>query len=138
MADAGPPRNKDKDFKSTVAMVVWVHQRRFQPHRERALPAGLPERATFSPTGATAARKVTAAVLDPRFRRRLTPANFNTQYLLVAGVSPAGAGTIAPNQSSIDAYCNSGASVQLTASPPATHSPPSAAILPERLTRKTW
>lgn len=44
-------------------------------------------------------------------------ANFTTQYLLVAGVSPAGAGTIAPGQSSINAYYNSGASVQLTATP---------------------
>jgi uncharacterized repeat protein (TIGR01451 family) len=44
-------------------------------------------------------------------------ANFTTQYILVAGVSLAGAGAIAINPASADGYYNSGTSVQLTATP---------------------
>ena len=44
-------------------------------------------------------------------------ANFTTQYLLVAGVSPSGAGAIAANPNSTDGYYNSGTIVQLTATP---------------------
>jgi sugar lactone lactonase YvrE len=42
-------------------------------------------------------------------------ANFTTQYLLTAGVSPSGSGTIGANPSSTDGYYNSGTSVQLSA-----------------------
>ena len=44
-------------------------------------------------------------------------ASFTTQYLLTTAVSPTGSGRIAANPSSGDGYYNSGAAVQLTASP---------------------
>ena len=44
-------------------------------------------------------------------------ASFTTQYLLTTSVVPAGSGSVAANPTSTDGYYNSGASVQLTASP---------------------
>jgi uncharacterized repeat protein (TIGR01451 family) len=46
-------------------------------------------------------------------------ANFTTQFLLSAGVSPAGGGTITANPSSTGNYYNAGVGVQLTAVPAA-------------------
>ena len=47
-------------------------------------------------------------------------ASFTTQYLLTTSVAPAGSGSVAANPTSTDGYYNSGASVQLTASPSAS------------------
>jgi dipeptidyl aminopeptidase/acylaminoacyl peptidase len=44
-------------------------------------------------------------------------ANFNTQYLLTTGVSPAATGSVTASPSSADGFYASGASVQLTATP---------------------
>ena len=46
-------------------------------------------------------------------------ASFTTQYLLTTGVSPIGGGTVAASPLSADGYYNSGASVQVTATPAA-------------------
>ncbi len=44
-------------------------------------------------------------------------ANFTIQFLLTTNVNPAGAGTLAANPSSLDGYYNSGAAIQMTATP---------------------
>ncbi|MCC6368193.1 MAG: S-layer homology domain-containing protein [Bryobacterales bacterium] len=43
-------------------------------------------------------------------------AAFSTQYLLIAAISPSGAGSVSANPSSVDGYYNSGSTVQVSAS----------------------
>jgi Tol biopolymer transport system component len=81
--------------------------------------------ATNSPEGAGGTRNIFASWSDagaishsvaPTAATTFT-ANFKTQYLLTTGVSPGASGSITASPSSGDGFYDSGASVQLTATP---------------------